>query len=205
MLQTSYNNGNKPTNSRTHQLLHTASQMLRLLSQYFSNNGSVNIFKNKNIQYKPNLLHDFEKTTIKYARIPVTGGMTFIDKLQNLSKLNSNASGATLIQKRPTESRTASYYSILEQIYAPNKFLSLNPPYRDNGLYVFPYNNTNISLGYTFSSSLSLNGNSFIGIPMGIIMELVTTFISGNTFLINSLSKETHQHITWELHLILES
>jgi len=199
MLQTSYNNGNKPTNSRTHQLLHTASQMLRLLSQYFSNNGSVNIFKNTNIQYKPNLLHDFEKTTIKYARIPVTGGMTFIDKLQNLSKLNSNASGATLIQKRPTESRTASYYSILEQIYAPNKFLSLNPPYRDNGLYVFPYNNTNISLGYTFSSSLSLNGNSFIGIPMGIIMELGTTFISGNTFLINSLSKETHQHITLEL------
>jgi hypothetical protein len=199
MLSTSYNNAANPKNTRTHQLLHCSSHILKLLSQYFSNNGSKNIFTNTNIQYKPSLLHDFEKTTIKYARLPITGGVTFIDELTNLSRLTSTVTGATLIGKPVTDARTASYNSVMEQRYSPNKFLSLNPQYRKNGLYVFPYSGSNATIGYTFGTDLVLGGNSFIGIPIGIMMESGATFISGSTYYINSLAEETHQHLTLEL------
>lgn len=202
-----------PLNNHNKSLSNVAGFLIKLLSQNYYNKIK-NSFTNTTNQYKPSIIAEKDYFNTNYFRWPLSGinGITFIDDLKNTSKFTTNISTSdyfivdnddgTFPISAITYNSTAAMNLYKNALNLNKTFGTKCPNYWENGTYIFPYNSTNLNINYNFANNLNLSGNSYIGIPIGILYSAdIQSQASANSYpnVLTKLTDSLYQHFIVEL------
>jgi hypothetical protein len=179
----SYLTNNRYTLNNHNSVLKQLAQECVIFLAQITNNKIINYYINTNksylstkIQNNNDLINVFYK---KDSTVP--SQYIFIDKFNNTNLFTSNIGASYSVQSYPQ------FGYIRDILSIPNKtlgyltftfdFSSLYSTAGNTfGIYLFPYNNTNLFINYNLSgSTLNLSGNSYISVAAGTINQISNT------------------------------